>query len=504
MLKRWLSITLAALMLIGVLASCATTSDDPEKDSQNTTPSGTTEEEDTREPLEIPDTRYDGTELCFLTRDESEWSTLEIYSEGLTSGAEGAADDNISQAVYERNKRIENDYGVTILENKVNTTEHGTKITNEIAAPTGDFQVIITNTSGSASNATQNKIWNLNDDRIENLDLSKSWWDQLMVEGLSIEGRLFFATGDLLTADNDATFVLLFNKTILKNNQLDDPYALVENNEWTMQKFYDMSTVAAMDQDGDPSGLSYDADISGYAYTGDGPYCFLFAGGITLCEKNEDDYPEYNLNVDRAQSISEMGKRIFDSQHATNLNAVTDSEGIAIMEVGKKCFGENHALFLGEVMQAVTRMRGYDVDFGILPYPMYDTNQKDYYSMMHLTASMVSIPKSVDGDELVMVASMLEAMAYHSVDTLTVQYYDINLKTKDSKDAKSGPMMDKILANRACDLTYYFQWGSNAFGQVAGTLLPTSGGAISSLDKQFSRSIDREIERALKSMNKAN
>ncbi len=499
MLKRILCGLLASVMLIGALASCGETAETPDETQGSTVAgsneSGTQEEEETRESLDIPDTRYDGKELVFLTRDESEWSTLEIYAEELTSDT-----DNINNAVYTRNLRIFEEYGVTVKELKDVTSNHHGMVQKEISAPSGDFNAIITNTSNSASFASQGFLWNLNSDDIQNLSLEKSWWDQNMVNGLSIHENLYFATGDLMTSDNDATFCLLFNKQIAKDNQLGDLYALVENNEWTMEKFYEFAQKGVSERDG-KEGLSYDTDVAGYGYTGDNPYCFLFGGGITLCVKNEEDYPEYALDVERAQAISEMGKKIFDKKHAIDMNAAVTGES-TIMKVGQICFGEGHALFIGEVMQAVTRMRGYDVDFGILPYPKFDTKQDNYYSMMHLTASMVSIPKSVIGNDLDMVTAMIEAMAYHSVDTLTVQYYEINLKSKGAKDEQSAPMIDKILASRICDLSYYYHWGSNAFGQVAGTLLPSNGTGVSSLNKRFSKLLKREIEKAVDKLDK--
>jgi len=492
MLKKILCLSLAALMLVGTLASCAT------GDTTTDTTAGanvtTNAEAETREPLEIPDTRYDGMELCFLTRDEGEWSTVEIFAEDQTTDS-----DNISTAVFERNDRILQTYGVTITELFKPTGEHHGALTNEVAAPTGDFQAVITNTVNSASFATNGFLWNLNSDEIEYMDFEKPWWDNNMAKGMSIDERLYFATGDLLTSDNDATFIIMFNKQIVKDCNIPDLYALVENNEWTMEKFYEYEQLAVQDKNGDGK-LSYDSDIAGLAYTGDVPYCLLFGGGVTMCTKDETDAPIYELNVELAQNIADMGKLIFAKDLTVDLN--NPGDGSNVVDAGKKAFGENHALFMGEVMQCVTRMRGYDVDFGILPYPMYNTQQGSYYSMMHLTASSVSIPKSVSGEDLVMVNSMIEAMAYHSVDTLTEQYYEINLKTKGAKDEQSGPMIDKILSNRACDLSYYYQWGSNAFGSLASCLLPSGSKGVASQNKRFKSSIERSIAQLEKAMDK--
>ena len=495
MTKKLLCVFLAALMLVGTLASCGT----GDQGTETTTAGNNGDsnvESDTRETLDIPDTRFDGEEICFLTRDESEWSTLEIFAENQTSES-----DNISNAVFERNDRILQAYGVTITELKKVTTEHHGALTNEVSAPTGDFQAVVTNTSNSASFATNGFLWNLNSDEVEFMDFTKPWWDINMAEGMSIDDRLYFATGDLLTSDNDATFVILFNKKIVVDCQIPDLYSLVSNNQWTMDKFYEFEQLAVQDKNGDGK-LTYDSDVCGFAYTGDVPYCMLFGGGITMCTKDSDDIPVYELNVELAQNIADKGKLIFSKDHTVDLNAAVNAGGITMYEVGQKAFGENHALFMGEVMQCVTRLRGFEADFGILPYPMYNEQQGSYYSMMHLTASCVSIPKSISGDDLAMVNSMIEAMAYHSMDTLTEQYYEINLKTKGAKDEQSGPMIDMILSSRVCDLSYYYQWGSNAFGSLASCLLPGSNKGIASQTKRFQSSIERSIAQLQRAMDK--
>ena len=154
MMKKLLCALLAALMLVGCFASCGTGTESSDTTAANN--ATTNAEDETRESLDIPDTRYDGEELCFLTRDESEWSTLEIFAENQTSES-----DNISNAVFERNDRIFQAYGVTITELKKPTGEHHGALTNEVAAPTGDFHAVVTNTVNSASFATNGFLWNL-------------------------------------------------------------------------------------------------------------------------------------------------------------------------------------------------------------------------------------------------------------------------------------------------------------------------------------------------------
>ena len=62
-------------------------------------------------------------------------------------------------------------------------------------------------------------------------------------------------------------------------------------------------------------------------------------------------------------------------------------------------------------------------------------------------------------------------------------------------------MIDMILANRACDLAYYYGWGSNAFSQLGSCLLPSSSsGGVAAQNKKYKASIERNIEQLLRSM----
>lgn len=485
MLKKILCALLASLMLTGVMVSCSTGSDES-TETKDQAQTNVNTEEDSREPLEVPATRYDGKELCFLVREEGSWSTVEIFADSKTVNS-----DNISYAVFERNDRILQNYGVTITQNTTGS------ITNEVAAPTGDFKAVVTNTLAASSNATSGFLWNLRSDSIQYIDTTKSWWDIKMAEGMSIDNRLYFATGDIMTLDNDATFAIMFNKSIATDCQLPNLYDLVDNGEWTMDKLYEFEQTAVQDLDGNV-GLSFDGDISGFAYTQDVPTCMLVAGGVTLTQKDEDDLPVYSLDVELAQNIADKCKQMFSKDYSVSMNETSLND---VEESGKKCFGENHALFFGECLQCVIRVRGYDVDFGILPYPKYNSTQSDYHSLMHSTASVVSIPKSVIGEDLTMVDSMIEAMAYHAVDTLTKQYYEINLKTKGAKDAESGPMIDTILANRACDLSYYYGWGDN-LGGIAACMLPNGTSSVASVSTRSAKSIKNGITSFLRKIQK--
>ncbi len=487
--KKVLCGILAALLVLSTCACGTGTETETEAPTKGEASSNDNTEAETKETLDIPDTRYDGTELIFMTRDESEWSTTSIYAE-----KDQISEDPISEAVYTRNDMILQNYGVTIKEYKEVTSSVPSKVSTEVSAPTGDFQAVVTNVANSAGFSNNALVWDLYSDETSSIDLSKSWWDQRMVEGFAINDKVFFATGDLLTLDNDATFVMMFNKTIAKEVQIPDLYSMVANYEWTFDRLFEYEQLAIEDPDGDGE-LAHDNGVSGFALTNDVFYSMFYAGGLSVATREEDGSLKFGLNVERAQNVADSAKRIFAKDYIVNINDVATNTGEGVPEVGKTCFGENHALFFGEVLQCVERMRGYDVDFGVIPYPMYESAQGQYYHMMHTTGSVVSIPRSVNKD-IEMVASMIEAMAYYSVDTLTKQYYEINLTTKNVKDEQSGPMIDLILASRVCDLAYYYTWGS-AVATLVEALKPTSTKSIASSAKSLEKQVNRQIEKVV-------
>ncbi|MBQ9781052.1 MAG: hypothetical protein IJW00_08930 [Clostridia bacterium] len=492
--KKVLCGILAALLLLSACACGIGTETETEAPTQGEASSDANTDAETKETLDIPDTRYDGEEIVFLTRDESEWSSKSIYAEKEQFTEK---DYPLSEAVYTRNDMVYQNYGVTIKEYQEVTANVPNRVLTEVNAPTGDFQAIVTNVANSAGFSNNALVWNLNSDETSSLDFTKSWWDGQMIDGFAINDMVFFATGDMLTLDNDATFVMMFNKTLASEARLPDLYSMVSNYEWTFDK---LAEYVQLVNDGD--GVNdYDQGTCGFAITNDVFYSMFYAGGLSVVKRAEDDTLSFGLNVERGQNVADKAKLIFSKDYIVNINDVSTSTGVGVPEVGQTAFGDGHSLFIGEVLQCVERFRGYDVDFGVIPYPMYDTAQGQYYHMMHTTGSVVSIPRSVSKD-IEMVASMIEAMSYYSVDTVTKQYYEINLTTKNVKDEQSGPMIDLILASRVCDLAYYYSWGNNAVGVLVEALKPTSTKSVASSAKTLERSVNRQIQQTVDKIDK--
>ncbi len=500
MAKKLLCILLAALMLLPVVACADGSSDATEAPTETSAPATEGEsggegegedENDTNYTFDLPEKQFNTT-LVFLTRDEEEWSTVEIIPE------EDSEFVPISEAVSERNMIVESKYKITLEELKETTGNHSTRVQNEVLSPTGEFQAVVTSLAQANSMLQSCNLADLLSDTCSPyLDFSKGYWDGNLVNSLKVDGHLFMATGDILTSDNDATFMMLFNKSLITDVQLDSPYTLVDNKQWTMSKMYDMMVAATNDKDGDGE-LMYDSDVCGLAYTNDVPYCMMYAGGLQIVNRDENDEFLLALDVSRASAVAEKANLIFSEQYAYNMN----ESGIPVVETGQKCFGEGHALFFGECMQCVSRMRNYDVMFGIVPYPMYDEQQGQYYSMLHTTGGVVAIPCSVNGQQRADVAYMLEAIAYESVSTVTYLYYDLNLTSKNVTDEESRPMIDLIMQSRVYDPAYYLGIGGTIVANMAGAMKPGKSGTVASIVKGAEKQINRDVKNLNKKIAK--
>ena len=474
-MKRILVLLLAALMLASLLAGCADTGDTPE----DTT--AAEEQTNVLDNLNVPDKKYDGKEFMFLTRDAAEWTTVDIYAAEQTT-------DPIVDAVYRRNDMIQTKYDFKILETQVQ--DPLAAVEKDVKGGAGEFDAIVQKLGQCATIATKNYLHNLKD--VPYMDFDQSWWDQKALEGLSIGNKVYFATGDLLTSDNDGTFIVMFNKDIAEDNGLENIYELVNNKEWTFQKMYDMAKVAVKDLNGN-SKMEHDQDVLGTATTGNSSYCMMYAAGIVITAKNENDVPEYVLDVERAVDVIPLSYSIIgDKNMALNMNTAGGSTDV--VENGKTCFGNGHALFFQECMQCVIRLRSYDVEFGVVPFPMYNEEQGQYYSHMNEVGGMVSVPTSVVGDDLEQIGAVIETMAAYSVDTLTPAYYEISLISKSTRDEESRPMIDLILANRIYDLGYVFDatWGGYV-GTIANKFMDGKTNVASTKPNNFKKQMNKTL-----------
>ena len=115
-------------------------------------------------------------------------------------------------------------------------------------------------------------------------------------------------------------------------------------------------------------------------------------------------------------------------------------------------FREGRSLFTDVNITLVINLREMDQSFGVLPWPKLE-EADDYVANVDAGTNLFIVPiTNSDPDRTSLV---LETLAILGRAYTIPAYYDVALKTRDSRDEESAEMLDIIVANRVFDLGYY-------------------------------------------------
>ncbi|MCL2771944.1 MAG: extracellular solute-binding protein [Oscillospiraceae bacterium] len=412
--------------------------------SQNPDNTSDTSAQAATEPPVTPDVTsgdYNGYKFRFLTRGSSwnEWKTADIYAENENG-------DTINDAVYKRNSILEDKFNITISENGV--TDPAGDARKSIKSGDDAYDSVVGSMNDLIKLSQEGLVLDLN--QIPHMNLSNPWWDQKAVNELTLGGKLFCATGDLFIADKDATWVMMFNKKLIQDFQLEDPYSLVRSGQWTMDKFDSIIKNVAVDVNGD--GKMDQNDLYGFSTHEYSSWGFLYGAGIKIAEKDSTGYPALVMNTPITGTVMEKTVQIMKNGLYTYCVPVGD--WAKVLDV----FQNDRAVFYGEVLQCAIRLRQMETNFGLIPYPKYDASQTEYPCMVNAAGEVMSVPTTCSDTDRT--GTVLENMSYLSRIYLKPAYYDVALKGKFMRDDESSEMLDLIMQQRVFDLGYIFDWGT--------------------------------------------
>lgn len=433
----------------------------------------------------VPDTYdYEGYEFTVLgngTAYNSYWYSKDIYVEEATG-------DSINDAVYNRNLVIEEKYNIKIMGIFTGTQYNDAQ--KDIASGIGTYDMFTVPLQGATAQlAQQGMLLDLKD--VPFIDLVKPWWDQKANQQLSINNKLMFTISDLLIIDKDALFIFLFNKDIIEDQQLDDPYQLVIEGTWTIDKMWDMAKDMTQDINGD--GVMDDTDAYRLLIAGHTIHGNVVGSGHFVITKDNDDMPVINVQDPMIQTSFEKWMTIIDDRENTWVAQDWSSKHGDIWMYQLEVLSEKRGLWLYAGMDRVTTLRTFDFNFGILPNPKLDETQQEYYNHVHAwCTTAVSIPITADPERTGMILEALTAESYY---TLRPAYYELSLKTKFMRDNESGEMLDLIFSTRCYDLGHVYNWGG-VFDMFYNMPLQRNFNLVSEYEKILPK-IERDMQKAI-------
>ncbi len=453
-MKRTIALLLVLLMAGGSLLSCSeATSDETTDTASAPTADGEAAVEETVDPNARLDSGlgtadYEGYNFNIFVHNTiyNDWNAEEVTGEP------------INDAKYERMVTVSDNANVTITPVIVTADNRAghTPLSNSVQAGTNDYDLVELSAYSACNALVAGLLRDMN--AIENLDLSREWWDQYANEDFKFKDSIYMATGDISLADNNATYCIYFNKRIATDYNIPNLYEMVDNMTWTIDNYRAFAEAYGADTDNDGNHVNDPDDEYGVYIWDDIMMGIVNASGIKCCTINQET---------GAIELSLFSEKFVDAFNKFTLYAYNKDTTCAYQrngyaaDYGAIAFKEGRALFFMVNLGAAIGLREMDDDFGILPLPLYDENQDRYYnSIASWAGAFYSIPRNSYGDEGFSRAGYItQALAYESLYTLTPAYYDQTLKGKTSRDEESSAMLDLIFATRTYDFGWYFEIG---------------------------------------------
>jgi len=449
--KKILSLLLALLMVCTVLAACGSKKDVKETQSSETGNVGVDEFAEVNayvEGLVASQGTFGGKTFTIIgspraivAEDQEETGNLE------------------NDALYKRQRDLEDYFDIEIefVESKgvdsgyENTgAETADKVRTDVMSSLASYDLINGNLMTCGRIMLNNgSIAPVGD--ISPLDFSQSWWLNDLEEQFTISNQLYFLTGKIAPSHYGDAACILYNKDVAENFDIPDLYSIVKSGDWTFDKMVEIASV-----------IDAGSDIYRYHVSGaSGGLTYYFGAGFDLAQTDEEGhlYIAKSLTSEQSDFIDKVASVFKDTKATANGQIMYErGETFTFGEDATDGFIDGKILFHTTTMGDPSALREKDVEFGILPVPKKDVDQKEYISLATawMTAGVYFETVLTDVE---MTATITEAMAALSAKHLEPAYYEKALKGRGTYDTDSRDMLDLIYKTKVIDLADTYQWG---------------------------------------------
>lgn len=440
-MKRIIALILAMLMVIPFAFSCTNTGDGGEVtttvqgDGTSSDAVGGEVDDDPSSPYvedELGDNLNFGTTISILYWEDVERPEFEV--EDITGDA-------VNDALYNRNVTVETRLGVDLrwvptkgnFNNQKNFVEQCANGNVD-----GAYDIFAGYSMTAATIAMQGYSQDILS--LDYIDLEKPWWPDSLLSQATINDKLYFISGDISTMMLHMMYVVLFNKQLLSdfNLEADNPYDLVQSNKWTISKMLTMSEKLYGDI-GDVEGEKDIGDRFGFVTNDINLDGFYTGAGLKTVEKGENGLiisPDFSST--KAESLASQLVDFFAENYALAKKATGFSPATI--------FAQNRALFTMDRAYITTCPAmlavGDAVDFGVVPCPKYNNKQETYVTMLGFPFTMYSVSSASKNPDIA--AATLECLGSEGYRQVTPQLFETVMKVRYVRDEVSSDMYDLI------------------------------------------------------------
>ena len=446
-MKKLLLLTLALMLCLPTFAACGESRENADlpPEQQNSAAAGVPEIAAEAEPAEetafaspeLPeDADFGGTTFTVIYPN---WSLYEFYlsSEELNGEV-------MNDAMVLRNQTVDEKLNVEITfitKGYIDTIL--AEVKSAVSAGDGVYDMAVTHCINGLQGLLSSALiydWN----KIPYVDLTKPYWNQSILEQLTIAGVTPFAASDLLIADPN---VVWFNNDIATDAGIGNIYDMVLDGSWTVDRMTELCDRAIVDLNGD--GKMNAKDQYGVCGNDGWPMISFMYGCDQFVAEFVDGVPQVALQTEKAASVMEKFYKLFCEGDRAYVNSSVNDRYIP--------FETYHALFYYMSLSSMEQYRTTEVDYGIVPFPKYDENQKEYVSLNW--TGLQCVPVSCRDTALV--GMVAEELGYESKKQVLPAYFDNLLDGKIARHDETRQMLDIIFDTSVYDFGMNFSNQSN-------------------------------------------
>lgn len=426
-MKKLLALFLCCLILVPMIVACQ----DNDKPSDETTDAGTKDPTATEDPYKtgVPE-NLDYEEREFVIAAPETWGNTYFDREEMT-------DEPINDSIYNRNRTLEDRFNITIRSMNLGYT-------HEQAAKFQTFSVSREDVIDMIGVATYQsgkpmitgglaKPWN----DVPYINLNQKWWNKSVTETLSVLDNYYYLSGDINYAYMSNIMCCFFNKEVAAQNVsvVGDLYQTVKDKKWTFDTFNSIIKVIARDN-GD--GKLDNLDTYGHLQYYHSMEAWVYGANYQTVIMAKDG-AHMNFYTNKMQNIV---NQVYDMLFTNKQSFLAGQNGSN--DELTTIFFDNRALFMTTTLGMANSYRNQEIDFGILPNPMYNDQQKGYYTYSDQWGLVCCLPSTATNYERT--GAILEEMCALSMKLIRPAYYDKTLIGKGIRDDESEEMLDIIFA----------------------------------------------------------
>ena len=463
---RKISMLLAAILCVSSAASCGGAADTG-SDTTTTAPA-VTDPADLREPCGVPADLDLGGETINI------WCTVGAHKILNTEQTGDVLDDviyNANVAVQERLNCVFN-----YVDSGFGSSTDTAAISTLLLADDTSYDLYLP-VQWSGGKLVAERLY-LNVANAPYISFDKPWWDVDYMREMSVgNDKIFTLVGDYSRHRTEMLNCIYYNKSLYDDfyKDPDGLYQTVLDGDWTLDKYHEICETVFLDMDGD--GAASLGDRLGAIQCWNGPtMAMLYCSELRITERDKDGIPYLAMKSEKNFDIIEAVYEV--ARHTTGIFFGQEKEAITGGYQDENFIGDKTMFYYGSLGSSNT-LRDMTSDYGIVPYPKYDKNQKNYHSMIGETMTFAALPYNCQKVDAV--CAMLEQLAWEGYHEVLPVYYELVLKTKYARDDISAQMIDIIRDNMVTDIALIYGSGFGNLCYEPRALIKSGSGDFASV-----------------------